>query len=171
MSVQADAAQARTVVRQRGRGDVDMLAQIYDRHVEVVYRYCCLRSGSRQTAGRLTSATFGHARQQLDAALLPGVNVGAWLLGLARQAAAEAGLRHDPAAVYDVTDSAQDLALLTALRRLSPDQQDCIVLRVLMGFSAAVVAQVIGRKTGYVGVLQYRALRSLARRLSEGFRP
>jgi RNA polymerase sigma-70 factor (ECF subfamily) len=51
---------------------------------------------------------------------------------------------------------------------LPPDQADVVLLRVLGGLSVAEVADIVGRRPAAVSVLQHRALRRLARRLSPG---
>lgn len=53
----------------------------------------------------------------------------------------------------------------TALRELSDDQRECIVLRFLHGLSVAETAVAMGRNSGAVKALQYRAVRALARAL------
>ena len=61
-----------------------------------------------------------------------------------------------------VLDRLQNAALLDAVRRLKPEQQECIVLRFLQGLSLAETAEVMGRTEGAVKQLQLRAVRSLA---------
>jgi RNA polymerase sigma-70 factor (ECF subfamily) len=48
-----------------------------------------------------------------------------------------------------------------AFRRLRPDQQEVLALRVLGGLSAAQVGEVLGKSEGAVRVAQHRALQSL----------
>ena len=60
--------------------------------------------------------------------------------------------------------------LLTAVKKLNPDQQECIVLRFLQGFTVAETARTMGKNEGAVQALQYRAVRTLARLLPDGFR-
>jgi RNA polymerase sigma-70 factor (ECF subfamily) len=70
-----------------------------------------------------------------------------------------------------VLDHLTNTTLLTAVKRLNPEQQECIVLRFLQGFSVAETAQTMGKNEGAIKALQYRAVRSLARLLPEGFTP
>ncbi|WP_373294855.1 sigma factor-like helix-turn-helix DNA-binding protein, partial [Dactylosporangium sucinum] len=60
-------------------------------------------------------------------------------------------------------DPADDAGLLDAVRRLRPQQQECVVLRFLLGFSVMETAQAmnIGERT--VAVLQYLAADALPR--------
>ena len=49
---------------------------------------------------------------------------------------------------------------------LPPDQADVVLLRVLAGLDASQVAEILGKRPGTVRVLQHRALRRLAGKLS-----
>jgi RNA polymerase sigma-70 factor, ECF subfamily len=51
---------------------------------------------------------------------------------------------------------------LAVIRRLTPDQADVILLRVLAGLNTRQVASVLGHSESSVRVLQHRALRRLA---------
>ena len=61
--------------------------------------------------------------------------------------------------------------LLDAVRRLNPEQQECITLRFLQGLSVTETAQIMGKNDGAIKALQYRAVRTLGRLLPEGFTP
>ncbi|WP_309239694.1 sigma factor-like helix-turn-helix DNA-binding protein [Actinomadura sp. J1-007] len=67
-------------------------------------------------------------------------------------------------------DSMTHRTLLTAVRRLGSEQQECVVLRFLHGLTVAETALVMGKKTGAIKALQYRAVRSLARMLPDDLR-
>lgn len=64
-----------------------------------------------------------------------------------------------------VLDAMTNRTLLTAVRRLGSEQQECVVLRFLHGLSVAETALIMGKKSGAIKALQYRAVRSLARML------
>ena len=79
----------------------------------------------------------------------------------------------DPATLTDVatpTDAIADVAAADAARALVaglPAQQaEVVLLRVVAGLDADEVATIIGKSPGAVRVLQHRALRRMARRLS-----
>ncbi len=52
---------------------------------------------------------------------------------------------------------------LTALDRLTPDQRDVVLLRILGGLSVEETARVLRKRRGAVKTLQRRALAALAR--------
>jgi RNA polymerase sigma factor (sigma-70 family) len=55
--------------------------------------------------------------------------------------------------------------MLRAVRDLNPEQQECVVLRFLHGLSLAETALIMGKKSGAIKALQFRAIRALARAL------
>lgn len=71
----------------------------------------------------------------------------------------------------DPLDRTIDPALLAALARLTADQRDVVVLRFVADLPLKVVAQIVGRRTGAVKMLQARALESLAADLGAGGDP
>ncbi len=69
-----------------------------------------------------------------------------------------------------VLESLSNAALLDAVRRLNPQQQECVTLRFLQGLSVAETARVMGKNEGAIKTLQYRAVRTLARLLPDDAR-
>ncbi|MFE0739276.1 RNA polymerase sigma factor [Streptomyces sp. NPDC058855] len=69
-----------------------------------------------------------------------------------------------------VLESLSNAALLEAVRRLNPQQQECVTLRFLQGLSVAETARVMGKNEGAIKTLQYRAVRTLARLLPDDAR-
>ena len=69
-----------------------------------------------------------------------------------------------------VLESLSNSALLDAVRRLKPQQQECVTLRFLQGMSVAETARVMGKNEGAIKTLQYRAVRTLARLLPDDAR-
>jgi RNA polymerase sigma-70 factor (ECF subfamily) len=78
--------------------------------------------------------------------------------------------RGDDGIETQVIERLRDAALLDAVRRLKPEQQECIVLRFLQGLSVAETSEVMGRSEGAVKQLQLRAVRALAKLLPEDAR-
>jgi RNA polymerase sigma-70 factor (ECF subfamily) len=58
--------------------------------------------------------------------------------------------------------------MLGAIRELTEDQQQVVILRFYHGMSNAEVSKVMGKPEGAVKALQTRALRSLRRILTDG---
>ncbi len=55
----------------------------------------------------------------------------------------------------------------SAIRRLSPDQQDVVFLRLIAGLSIVEVAEALGKKPGAIKALQSRAVAALKRDLPQ----
>ncbi|MDQ1687014.1 MAG: polymerase sigma-70 factor, subfamily, partial [Frankiaceae bacterium] len=171
-------------------GDAEAFGQLYDRYVDLVYRYIYYRVGTAQLAEDLTSETFLRALRRISSFTWQGRDVGAWFVTIARNLIAD----HYKSGRYRLEMTAEDIAavggtgsklvedgpensvleamqnkvLLEAVKQLNAEQQECIVLRFLQGLSVAETAQAMGKNDGAIKALQYRAIRSLGRLLPEG---
>jgi RNA polymerase sigma-70 factor (ECF subfamily) len=163
-------------------GDTDAFAQLYDRYLDTIYRYVYYRVGSRQLAEDLTSETFLRALRSMGSFTWQGRDFGAWLVTIARNLVADhfkssrtrlevtTGEMLDPhetapSPEQSVLERLSNAALLEAVRKLNPQQQECVTLRFLQGLSVAETAQIMGKNEGAIKTLQYRAVRTLARLL------
>lgn len=188
----ARAQQVWTIVERVQGGDAEAFGELYDHYVDQVFRYLYYRLASRTLAEDLTSETFLRALRRIDTVTWQGRDLGAWLTTIARNLVADHykssryKLEISTADMLDadrpdghpesrpeqtVLDSLASETLLTAVRQLGPEQQECIVLRFLQGLSVAETAEVLSKNTGAVKALQYRAVRRLARLLPDGFAP
>ena len=181
----ADEVDVWELVRRAQAGDAEGFGLLYDRYVDVVYRFLCHRVGDRATAEDLTSETFVRALRRIDSLTFQGRDVGAWLVTIARNLVldhvkssrhrlevATADMRDADRAVPGpeeaVLQRITNAALLAGMQQLSDEQRECLVLRFLRGLSVAETAAAMGRKDGAVKALQHRAVRRLAALLPEG---
>jgi RNA polymerase sigma-70 factor, ECF subfamily len=179
-----------SLVEQAKAGEAEAFGLLYDRYFDTVFRFVYFRVGNRQLAEDLTADTFLRALGRIDSFTWQGRGLGAWLVTIARNLVADhfkSGRYRLEVTTGDVLDAEHDdraaegspeaaavdhitnVALLKAVQQLNPEQQECIVLRFLQGFSVAETAQAMGKSEGAIKALQYRAVRSLARLLPEGF--
>ncbi|EWC63419.1 putative RNA polymerase sigma factor [Actinokineospora spheciospongiae] len=163
-------------------GDTVAFGKLYDRYVDVVFRYVLFRVGDRELAEDVTSETFLRALRRITSVSYQGRDVGAWFVTIARNLV----LDHVKSSRYrlEVTtpefrDSERDEAgpeqqvmsrvtrdaLLQCVDQLGDDQRECIVLRFLQGLSVAETAEIMNRNEGAVKALQHRAVRRLAQLL------
>jgi len=143
--------------------------------------------GSVALAEDLTSETFFRALRSMGSFRWQGKDFGAWLMTIARNLTADhykAGRTrleyatedmgaHDSATEgpeTSVLSSLTNETLLTALKELPSEQQECLIMRFLQGLSIAETAKVLGRSDGAVKQLQLRGVRNLAKLLPEDFR-
>ncbi|WP_081687325.1 ECF subfamily RNA polymerase sigma factor, BldN family [Glycomyces tenuis] len=188
---QVDGEEVAALVARAQAGDSSAFGEIYDRYNETVYRYIYFRVNNAQLAEDLASETFLRALRRISSFSWQGRAFGAWLVTIARNLVVDhfkSGRYRLEIAKPDVlgADSPEtdpstspetaalekltNATLLTAVKKLNPDQQECIVLRFLQGFTVAETARTMGKNEGAVKALQYRAVRTLARLLPEGFR-
>jgi RNA polymerase sigma-70 factor (ECF subfamily) len=173
----------RGLVRLAQQGDNEAFAQLYDLYVDGIYRYLYFRLGTAALAEDLTSETFLRALRRIDTFSWQGKDIGAWFITIARnlvidhlkssrfrlevttadmlavEAPADGTASRVEATVLAQLEQA---ALVDALRKLKPEQQECVVLRFLHGLSVAETAESMGRSEGAVKQLQLRGLRALA---------
>jgi RNA polymerase sigma-70 factor (ECF subfamily) len=173
------------------QGDAEAFGLVYDRYVDQIYRYLYYRVGSHALAEDLTSETFLRALRRIDSFTYTGKDIGAWFTTIARNLVTDHvkssrfKLEVSTADMLDadhsnpggdddvetqVIERLRDAALLDAVRRLKPEQQECIVLRFLQGLSVAETSGVMGRSEGAIKQLQLRAVRALAKLLPENAR-
>ncbi|NUR89264.1 MAG: sigma-70 family RNA polymerase sigma factor [Nonomuraea sp.] len=173
----------RTLVLHAKNGCTDSFGTLYDRYVDLVYRYIYFRVGSHPLAEDLTSETFLRALRRIGDFTWQGRDFGAWLVTIARNLVADhfkSGryrLEIPTGEVIDVPLDGSHIPenavvtaiindrVLRAVRDLNPEQQECVVLRFLHGLSLAETALIMGKKSGAIKALQFRAIRSLARAL------
>ncbi|MDM4720958.1 sigma-70 family RNA polymerase sigma factor [Micromonospora sp. WMMA1363] len=180
------------LVERAQAGETEAFGLIYDRYVDTVFRFIYFRVGNRQLAEDLTSDTFLRALKRIGSFTWQGRDLGAWLVTIARNLVADhfkSGRYRLEVTTGDVLDADREdrgpegspeaavvehitnVALLSAVKQLNPEQQECIVLRFLQGFSVAETARAMGKNEGAIKALQYRAVRALARLLPDGFQP
>ncbi|WP_243769712.1 sigma-70 family RNA polymerase sigma factor [Amycolatopsis acidicola] len=176
-------------------GDTAAFGALYDRYVDVVYRYVYFRLGDRELAEDITSETFLRALRRITSVSYQGRDVGAWFITIARNIV----LDHVKSSRYKleiVTDevsesgsapfagqtvpdggpeqqavsSATRDALLKCVAELGEDQRECIVLRFIQGLSLTETARIMKRNEGAIKALQHRAVRKLAQLLPPTWR-
>lgn len=175
------------LVRRAQDGDAEAFGLLYDHYVTMVFRYLLHRVGDRAQAEDFTSETFVRALRRIDSLSFQGRDVGAWLVTIARNIvrdhvkSSRFRLEVTTADMRDAdraTDGPEDAVvqaltneqLLSCIRQLGSEQQECIALRFLQGLSVAETAAVMGKTDGAIKALQHRAVRRLADLMPEGLR-
>jgi RNA polymerase sigma-70 factor (ECF subfamily) len=156
-------------------------AEIYRRHAQQVYSYIFFRLGDQHTAEDLSADVFVKAIAGIKGYSYRGTPLLAWLYRIAhnvtadyRKAAARR-MQHqaaDPAEDIEVREDVLAMLderndMLSAIRALTEEQQQVIILRFYQGMSNAEVARIMAKPEGAVKALQSRGLRSLRRILVE----
>ncbi|EBM0725737.1 sigma-70 family RNA polymerase sigma factor, partial [Salmonella enterica subsp. enterica serovar Senftenberg] len=135
--------------------DSEAFGLLYERYVDVVYRYVYVRVGSQQLAEDLTSETFLRALRRMDSFSWQGRDIAAWFITIARNLITDnaksarfrmevstpdmldADPRVEAAPDNEVLERLRDERLLSAVKNLKPEQAECVVLRFLQGLTLA----------------------------------
>ncbi len=178
----ADAVAGMELVARAQAGDAEAFGQLYDRYVDLVYRYVYYRVGSKAVTEDLVSETFLRALRRITSFTWQGRDFAAWLITIARNLIADhykSGRFRLEIATADmldadratdgpeneVLDAITNASLLEAVKQLNSEQQECVVLRFLQGMSVTETALAMGKTEGAIKALQYRAVRTLGRML------
>ncbi len=158
-------------------GEAAAFGLLYDRHVEAIYRYIFYRVRDTAEAEDITSDVFMRALRALPR-YEPRQAFLAWLYRIARNAVIDGSrrkrtqvsfqdaLQHpegdrvvDPdATLFAEADAA---TLRTAIRQLTPLQQEVIVLRYVEGLDTRAIGRLVGRREGTIRGIEFRALAAL----------
>jgi RNA polymerase sigma-70 factor, ECF subfamily len=167
----------RNLALRAGKGDAAAFGALYDRYVGAVYRYVYYRVRNDMDAEDLVSDVFMRALRAIPR-YEPRVAFLAWLYRIARNAVIDRARRSrtqisfedalaHPGVDQVVEPDATILALSdkeavrAALAKLTPLQQEVIVLRFVEGYSTLEIASLVGKREGTVRGIQFRALEAL----------
>ena len=166
------------------RHDPEAFAELYRRYLPQVYAYAARRTGNREAAEDITSATFERAYAKLDRFRWRRSGFAPWVMRLAanetvahyrregrkqgeRGQSAMAGLHapvlHEDEMVLERLDRSEIEGLRLALSRLQPRYQRAISLRYLAGLDAQDAASAMNLSKPAFAVVLSRAMKSLRR--------
>lgn len=181
-------AEIRALVARAQAGETAAFGAIYGKYAGLVFGFVYSRTGDRYVAEDITSDTFLRAIKRIESFTYQGHDLSAWLFTIARNLIADyyKSPRHrlevcvgeiwaadtdrstldgllDAEAV--VISNFTNKGLCEAIRQLTKDQYECVVLRYIRQLPIAEVAQILGKNESAVKALSFRAIRTL-RRLS-----
>jgi RNA polymerase sigma-70 factor (ECF subfamily) len=158
------------------------VTRLYTAYAPALFRFFLAAVGDRPTAEDLTGDVFKSAIEDLPRFHGPVEALGGWLFQIARHDLSDYRRRarnriqplddllEEAAAAGGVLDP-EELALdrveggrvLAALRQLTSDQREVLVLRLVADLTTPEVAGILNKSTEAVKALQHRGLASLAR--------
>ncbi len=165
---------------QRAKKDIGQFSALYDRYATQVYRYLLVRVGNEQDAQDLTSLTFMAAMKGLSSYQAQSP-FPAWLLGIARNKAADLFRQRRPVSDLDdameTADSGDDMdeivdrhmaieKVARKLQTISPDRAEALSLRLFGGLEVGEIARIMDRQESAVRMLVFRGLRDLQAQLN-----
>ena len=165
------------LARRATAGEAEAFGVLYDRYVDAVYRYVFYRVRNEAEAEDVTSDVFLKALRAMPR-YQPRQPFLAWLYRIARNSVIDRARRQRPQVPFEdlrlhpgadrivdpneqldrISDSAE---LRAAIARLTPLQQDVIVLRYVEGLGTGEIARLLGRRDGTVRGIEVRALGAL----------
>ena len=164
---------------ERAKEDPVAFGVLYKKYVRKIYSYIYCRTGSRHDAEDLTARTFYRALANIDRYESKGFPFSAWLYRIAHNLVANwlrdrsrhpvisldqlvpTGRRDTIAIEHQAEANDEREALLEAIRRLHPDRQQLLILKLMEGMSNVDIGQVLGRSEGAIKSLYFRTLIAL----------
>jgi RNA polymerase sigma-70 factor (ECF subfamily) len=165
------------LIHRARQGDPDAIAALYRHHVDAIHRYVRYRVPDTPAAEDLTAEVFLRMVEGLPRYHQNGAPFEAWLYRIAAARVADYYRRRKRRPQESLTDAEPDraelperrlqdeeeeTALRIALRQLSAEQQDVLVLRFVERKSHAEVAALLGKSVTAIKSTQHRALNRLA---------
>lgn len=172
-------ADERELIRRAKEYDGSAFAEIYERYYQSIYNYVYYRVDDDVLAEDLTSEVFLKTLESIHSfTFRPGATFSSWLYRIAsnlvidhfRLLPRQPTVLLEDSIVSDVEEPAEALdrqltaeQLRQAVRHLSEDQQQVVVLKFVDGLKLREIAHVLGKSEGAVKSLQHRAVISLGR--------
>ena len=168
------------LIAQAQAGSVEAFGELYEKYVELIYRYVLARVNSESDAEDIAEVVFMRAFEALHRYKERGRPFSAFLYQVARNAlvdhyrqqrrsepieAIEKLPSLDPAPDERFLAQERALVLRRALAELPDDYQEVIRLRIMLALPTTAVGEWLGRSEGAVRVLLHRALKSLRQRM------
>jgi RNA polymerase sigma-70 factor (ECF subfamily) len=159
------------------------VTRVYTAYAPALFRFFMAAVGDHHQAEDLTGTAFVSAIEGLPRFRGPVEALGGWLFQIARHDLYDYRRRQARSRIEPLEDNLPEAAaaagavdpeelaierlegtrVMAALRNLSSDQREVLLLRMAGGLTAPEVAATLGKTTGAVKALQHRGLASLAR--------
>jgi len=159
-------------------GDPEAFSLLYERYVGRIYNYIYYRTGSPTDAEDLTARVFHRALGHIQNYRNMGVPFSAWLYRIAHNLVANwhrDNSRRNEVPIDDhlhlfprsdhpemtLVATQETERLLSAIRTLTPERQQLVILKFVERLSNAEIALIMGRSEGAIKSLYHRTLLSL----------
>ncbi len=172
------------LIRRAQQGDQQALVEIYERCQPSIYTYIFYRTGDQALSEDLSAEVFVRMIDKLSTFVLDQRPILAWLYTIARNLVIDYYRRANKQVAIEVEDTlmADDettrpaavvemrldqQSLVKALRHLTEEQRQVIILKFVEDRSNAEIATLLDKTEGAVKSLQHRALAALQRVLEQ----
>jgi RNA polymerase sigma-70 factor, ECF subfamily len=168
------------LLKRASQADPEALTELYDQYVDRIYSYVYRRVGQAEVAEDLTGQVFMRMLEAIRTGHPWRTSFSGWLYRIAHNLIIDYYRRRKRATFVELDDAAPvqapnsdplhsaELRLDTqrmrdALRAITEEQAQVVVLRFLEELSIAEVAGIMGKTEGAIKALQYRAVLALRR--------
>lgn len=166
------------LVRRAQQYDDAALESLYQIYYPKIYNYAFLQMGDVQAAEDLTSDVMLKMIESLKRYRFKGLPFGAWVFRIARNRLIDLHRRRRRRGEVDLSETLSSALanpqalteralergqLQVALKHLTDEQRQVIVLKFIEGFDNRSAGRIMGRSEGAIKSLQHRALASLRR--------
>ncbi len=171
------------IVRRAQGFEEDALKSLYETYYPKIYGYAFLQMGDVQAAEDLASDVMLKMIESIKSYQFKGLPFGAWVFRIARNRLIDLHRRRKRRGEVDLSETlAGTLAsplsmaeralergqLQVAMKHLTDEQRQVIVLKFIQGFDNRSIGRIMGRSEGAIKSLQHRALHALRRVLYQG---
>ena len=163
---------------EQAKSDPEAFGQLYERHVERIYKYIYYRIGNEADAEDLTARTFHQALASISRYVDRGAPFAAWLYRIAHNLVANYHRSHKrwktasledqeimgkPADAPEPTAEASERyhALWAAIRRQPEERQRLLILKFTDCLSNDEIGRLMGRTESSIKSLYFRTLKAL----------
>ncbi|MBN1886656.1 MAG: sigma-70 family RNA polymerase sigma factor [Thermoflexales bacterium] len=175
----------KSLIKRARRRDEAAISELYHRNVDSIYRYMVHRVDDAATAEDLTAEVFLRALESIESYTDTGFPFSAWLFKIARARVIDHWRRQQRRPQVELDETMPDerapfpngaplgngrielgeanVKLNQAIRLLSDEQQQVIILKFYIGLSASEIAHILNKTEGAVKALQHRGLAALGR--------
>ncbi|MBI5669484.1 MAG: sigma-70 family RNA polymerase sigma factor [Chloroflexi bacterium] len=182
LMVLPDIVDENALLRRLRQGEEAAVIETYERYFSPLYHYAHLKLGNRDQAQDIVSEVFVKLIESLGRPSAPRENLRGWLFSVARHQISRTYGERPQLPLDDVedwmsaTDSNPELFLSEtiplervrhALRMLTADHQEVLILRFGQRLSMKETADIMGKSVSAIKSLQFRALDTLRLILTE----
>jgi len=171
----------RELVKKAKKGEAEAFGLIYDQYLERIYRFIYLKVSNREEAEDLSQQVFLKAWEAIYRFEDEGLPFTSWLYRIARNLVIDFYRTkkqnialEENIAIEAVKNSEEKILendekeeLIRALKELTEEQKDVIILRFIEGLSYKEIAKITKKNQPALRILQYRALNKLRKILKK----
>lgn len=165
------------LIQRAKKGEKECFGQLYDHYITPIYRFVLVKVNSKAEAEDLTHEVFLSAWQNIKGYKHKGFPFSSWLYQIARNKVIDHyrtkkihtsfdSLDEDILKIVGVAEEKMDKMLnlekvKEAIAKLSPEQQDVVIMKFVEDLSNEEIAQALKKSEGAVRLLQHRAINNL----------